>query len=146
MDDSNINNSVLSQCYSDNGMKGFRLWYNGGIKLGWNNSSTNPSSVNNREMLILRHIKGDNGLYVYISNVNGNSVTYVKLNGTQSTIHENTLVFGCAKADDGSYENYGKGTVYWSKIWYADLGEKVCNELASWPHENINFEMCGFKR
>ena len=146
MDDSNTNNSVLSQCYSDNDMKGFRLWYNGGVKLGWNNSSTNPSSVNNREMLILRHIKGDNGLYVYISNVNGNSVTYVKLNGTQSTIHENTLVFGCAKADDGFYENYGKGTVYWSKIWYADLGEKVCNELASWPHENINFEMCGFKR
>ena len=146
MDDSNTNNSVLSQCYSDNGMKGFRLWYNGGVKLGWNNSSTNPSSVNNREMLVLRHIKGDNGLYVYISNVSGDSVTYVKLSGTQPTIHENTLVFGCAKADDGSYENYGKGTIYWSKIWYSDLGDKICNELAYWPHEVIKAEMCGFKR
>ena len=122
MDDSNTNNSVLSQCYSDNGMKGFRLWYNGGVKLGWNNSSTNPSSVNNREMLVLRHIKGDNGLYVYISNVSGDSVTYVKLSGTQPTIHENTLVFGCAKADDGSYENYGKGKTKYDKPFPAGMG------------------------
>lgn len=63
-----------------------------------------------------------------------------------SVIHDNTLVFGCARADDGAYENYAKGTIYWSKIWYADLGDEVCSNIAYWPHEAINFEMCGFKR
>ena len=146
MDNSNDNTNVLAQCYSDNGMSGFKLWYNNGVKLGWGSSSTTPSSVGNREMLVLRHVKGENGLHVYTSNIIGDSVAYVELSGVHPTIHNNTLVFGCARADDGSYENYGKGTIYWSKVWYIDLGETICNELASWPHETMNFEMCGFKR
>lgn len=146
MDSSNENTNVLAQCYSDNGMSGFKLWYNSGVKLGWGSSSTTPSAVGNREMLVLRHVKGENGLHVYSSNIAGDSVAYAELSGVHPTIHNNTLVFGCARADDGSYENYGKGTIYWSKVWYVDLGETICNELASWPHETMNFEMCGFKR
>ena len=49
-------------------MSGFKLWYNNGVKLGWGSSSTTPSTVGNREMLVLRHIKGENGLHVYVSN------------------------------------------------------------------------------
>ena len=49
-------------------MSGFKLWYNNGVKLGWGSSSTAPSTVGNREMLVLRHIKGENGLHVYVSN------------------------------------------------------------------------------
>ena len=146
MDSSSTNNNVLAQCYSDNGMSGFKLWYNNGVKLGWGSSSTAPSTVGNREMLVLRHIKGENGLHVYVSNTQGSSTSYVELSGMHSVIHDNTLVFGCARADDGAYENYAKGTIYWSKIWYADLGDEVCSNIAYWPHEAINFEMCGFKR
>ena len=143
---SETNNSVLAQCYSDNGMNGFKLWYNSGIKLSMGSSSMTPSSKGNREMLIVRHIKGETGIHVYVSNTASTSVSYKELTVSRVPIHNNTLVFGCSRADDGAYENYSTGTVYWSKVWYTDLGDEICSNLAYWPHETINFEMCGFKR
>ncbi|MDO5764124.1 MAG: DUF6273 domain-containing protein [Elusimicrobiales bacterium] len=142
----NTNTSVLAQCYQSNGSNGFRLWYNTEPKLAWGTSSVSPSAVNKREMLVIRHIKGQNGLHVYMSNLAGTESTYTELSKTRSTITNATFVLGCAKADDGAYENYAKGTVYWSKIWFADLGEEACKNLVAWPHETRTVEMCGFKK
>ena len=142
MDSGNSNNAVLAQCFSGLDTSGFKLSYNSGVKLAWGSSSATPFSVSNREMLVIRHVKGDNGLYVYSSNTTGDSSYYVELSGVHSMIHNVSLVFGCSKLEDGSYENYGLGTVYWSKVWYADLGDDVCKKIAYWPHENISFEAC----
>lgn len=142
----NATNAVLAQCYQNNGANGFRLWYNNGPKLVWGTSSITPSSVNAREMLVIRHVKGENVLHIYTSNLSGDNVVYNELPRTRSTITNATLVFGCAKADDGAYEDYGKGTIYWSKVWFADLGNDACKNLATWTHEKRTFEMCGFKR
>lgn len=142
MDSGNSNNAVLAQCFSGLDTSGFKLTYNSGIKLLWGSSSATPFSVNNREMIVLRHIKGENGIYVYSSNTTGDSSYYVELSGIHSMVHNVSLVFGCSKLEDGSYENYGLGTVYWSKVWYADLGDAVCKKIAYWPHESINFEAC----
>jgi hypothetical protein len=147
LDSSSPNGSILAECYSDNGMSGFRLWYNSGIKLGWGTSATTPASVNTREMIVLRHVKGENGLHVYTSNLSGDAPSYVELSSARSMLHDGSLVFGCSKADDNStYENHASGTIYWSKVWYADLGDEICSEIAYWPHEKMTFEMCGFKR
>lgn len=146
MDSANKNGNIFAQCYSDNGMNGFKLWNNNGVKLAWGSSSMAPSNANEREMLVLRHIKGETGLHVYASNISGAKSSYIELAGSRVPIHENTLVFGCGKADDGAYENYATGSVYWSKVWYSDLGDEVCAKIADWPHEAIKFEMCGFKR
>lgn len=143
---STTNNAVLAQCYSDNGMNGFKLWYSSDVKLSWGSSSTKPSSASEREMLVIRHVKGESGLHVYSSNVIGSSVKYVKLDSTRIPTHNNTLVFGCSRADDGAYENYSTGTIYWSKIWYGDIGDQICRKIADWPHETMTFQMCGFKR
>lgn len=145
-DSANTNNNVLAQCFASNGMSGFRLWYNSGIKIGWGTSGTTPANVNNREMIVLRHIKGETGLHVYMSNLGADTSSYINLEGTRSPINEATLVFGCSKADDGAYEHYATGTVYWSKLWYVDLGDEACKKLVAWTHEKIDFEMCGFKR
>ena len=142
MDSGNSNNAVLAQCFSGLDTSGFKLTYNSGIKLLWGSSSATPFSANNREMIVLRHIKGENGIYVYSSNTTGDSSYYVELSGIHSMVHNVSLVFGCSKLEDGSYENYGLGTVYWSKVWYADLGDAVCKKIAYWPHESINFEAC----
>lgn len=139
-------NAVLAQCYQTNGANGFRLWYNNEPKMAWGTSSSSPSSVNMREMLVLRHIKGENGLHMYTSNLSGDDVMYKELSKTKSTSTDATIVFGCAKADDGAYENYATGTVYWSKVWYADLGDEACRNLATWTHERRTFEMAGFKK
>lgn len=142
----NTTNSTLAQCYQANGANGFRLWYNNEPKLAWGTSSLSPSAVNKREMLVIRHIKGEHGLHVYISNLAEIEVSYSELAKTKATSTDASLVFGCAKADDGVYENYARGTVYWSKIWYADLGDEACRNLAAWTHETRTLEMCGFKR
>ncbi len=138
--------SVLAQCFQSNGSNGFKLWSNGGIKMSWGTSSTGAGSVGSRDMVVLRHKKGDDNIYVYYSNLKGNEPDIVKLERTKSTIIDSTLVFGCSKADDGAYENYAVGNVYWSKIWYEDLGDTVCKKLVSWTHENVALEVCSFKK
>lgn len=138
--------SVIAQCFQSNGSNGFKLWSNGGIKTSWGTSSTSTGSIGNRDMVVLRHKKGDNNIYVYYSNLNGGEPDIIKLERTKSTIIDSTLVFGCSKADDGAYENYAVGNVYWSKIWYEDLGDAVCKKLAGWTHENIALEVCSFKK
>lgn len=144
--DGNRNNNVLAQCFQSNGSNGFKLWYNSGIKFSWGTASDTPASVNSREMIILRHKKGDNNLTIYKSNLEGTDVTIKQLDRTRATITNSTLVFGCAKADDGAYENYAIGDIHWCKIWYKDLGEEACKKLAGWTHEKIDLEVCGFKQ
>ena len=142
MDTESSNGSVLAQCFSGLDTSGFQLAYNGGVKLAWGSSSMSPSAVSNREMLVVRHIKGESGLHVYASNVKANTPLYASLSGAHNMAHNVSLVFGCNKLEDGSYEQHGMGTIYWSKVWYADLGDETCRQLAYWPHESLTLEAC----
>ena len=142
----NATNGVLAQCFQANGTNGFKLWYSGGARFTWGTSYEDITSINKREILVVRHVKGDNNLYIYKSNLDGDEVLSSELTRTKSTVGTGTLVFGCARADDGIYENYGIGNINWAKVWYADLGEDVCKDLAMWTHENIALEACGFRK
>lgn len=147
----NKSNAVLAQCFQANGTNGFKLWYSTasdftGAKLTWGTTSDNIVAVNKREIIVIRHKKGDNNLTIYKSNLDGDQVLSAKLPRTKSTIGTGTLVFGCAKADDGYYENHAIGNINWAKVWYADLGDDVCRDLAMWTHESIALEACGFRK
>ena len=147
----NKSNAVLAQCFQANGTNGFKLWYGAasdftGAKLTWGTVSNNIVGVNKREIIVIRHKKGDNNLTIYKSNLDGDEVLTADLTRTKSTIGTGTLVFGCARADDGIYENHAIGNVNWAKIWYKDLGEDVCKSLAMWTHESITLEACGFRK
>lgn len=144
-------NAVLAQCFQANGTNGFKLWYSNstdftGAKFTWGTASDNVISINNREIIVIRHKKGDNNLTIYKSNLDGEEVLTVDLARTKSTIGTGTLVFGCARADDGIYENHAIGNISWAKLWYADLGADVCKSLAMWTHESITLEACGFRK
>ena len=139
---STSSDAVLTQCFSGMDTVGFKLSYKGGANLSWGGAACSPLNVGKREMLVIRHVKGENGIHVYTSNVSGDSSYYHKLSGSRDMTHNVSLVFGCNKTEDGSYENYGNGIVYWSKLWYADLGDDVCKKIAYWPHENMVFEAC----
>lgn len=147
----NSSNSVLAQCFQANGTNGFKLWYSSandfaGAKLTWGTTSDNVVAINKREIIVIRHKKGDNNLTIYKSNLDGSAVLSTELTRTKSTVGTGTLVFGCAKADDGYYENHAIGNVNWAKVWYADLGDDVCQSLAMWTHESITLEACGFRK
>ena len=142
----NTNNAVLMQCYKSDGSIGFKLWNNTQPQLTWNTSSLVASNIGKRDILVLRHIKGEKQIHVYRGDLPADTIAYSTLSSNKSAIANSTLVFGCSKADDGAYENYAKGTIYWAKVWNADLGDTACRNLAAWTHEEINLEMYAFKR
>lgn len=144
-DSNNATNAVLAQCYQGDGSTGFRLWNSTQPRISWATSSGYVAAAGKRDIIVLRHIKGETKLHVYKGNLPELEVNYSTLSATRVTANS-TLVFGCSKADDGAYENHAKGTIFWSKLWYADMGDDVCRELAAWTHEDITMEMAGFKR
>lgn len=149
--DGNTTNAVLAQCFQANGTNGFKLWYTSGSsytgsKFTWGTTAENLAAANRREMLVVRHLKGENNLTIYSSNLEGDAQTIVTLERTKTTSGDCPLVFGCSRADDGIYENHAIGNVYWCKLWYADLGEDSCKNIAAWPHEDITMEACGFRK
>lgn len=144
-DSGNSVNSTLAQCFQGDGSNGFRLWYSQEPRFSWNTDSITPSAGTNREIIVFRHEAGSQKLYVYNSNMTGKEVSSTTLNAIRIPEHSSTLVFGCSKADDGAYENFAKGTVHWAKVWYADLGEEQCMDIASWIHEIIPMEVAKFK-
>ena len=144
-DSGNSVNSTLAQCFQGDGSNGFRLWYSQEPRFSWNTDSITPSAGTNREIIVFRHEAGSQKLYVYNSNMTGKEVSSTTLNAIRIPEHSSTLVFGCSKADDGAYENFAKGTVHWAKVWYADLGEEQCMDIAAWIHEIIPMEVAKFK-
>ena len=141
----NTASSVLAQCYQGSGTVGFKLQYNNYVQMKWGANTSNLASVNEREMVVIRHKKGDTNLYVYDSNLGQDNVLVSSLASKEFT-STSTLVFGCEKQTSTIFANYATGEVHWAKIWYADLGEDVCKQLASWTHESITLEACGFNR
>ena len=145
----NTVNSVLAQCCRVRTNGGFQLLYNNGARLKWtSNVTTTPiANVNEREMVVIRHKKGEPTLTVYSSNLNEPNIYSGTLDGTEFTVTDaDTLVFGCEKQSSTVFANYASGKVHWAKIWYKDIGDKACQELASWIHEDIDFQACGFNR
>ena len=145
----NTSAGTFMQCFQSSGSNGFKLGYdNGKPEFVWGSSAAiTPSSLNNREMLVIRHKKGDNNLYVYVSNLDSTEFTLHTI--TKESITQSdaaTLVFGAAKMDSGRITNYCMGDIHWCKIWYQDLGEKACEQLVGWTHEEITLGVSGFYR
>ena len=141
----NNTNSTLAQCFQSNGSNGFKLFYSQGVSLNWGTRSLNPASIGERQLIVLRHKAGSEVLYVYNSNLSGNAVTNSSLSAIRIPVIPSTLVFGCSKADDGEYEKYAKGKIHWAKLWYADLGDGECKDIASWVHETIPMMVAKYK-
>ena len=147
MSSANTTNATLMQCFENAGTNGFRLNYGSKVQFTWGSPTINPASTDSREMLVLRHKKGDNNLYVYTSNISSTDIqTYTMEKGTATKSDIATLIFGAAKQDSGRVVNYGIGEVNWCKIWYKDLGDDICKKLVGWTHENITLETSGFYR
>lgn len=140
----NNNNATLAQCFQGDGSNGFKLTYNSGVQLKWGTTSANPSSADQREIIVLRHIAGEEKLYLYYSNASNNNVASTPMTAIRCPEHNYTFVLGCEKSDVGNYLRHAKGTVYWCKVWDADLGEEKCQELAAWIHETIPMEVAKF--
>lgn len=144
-DAGNTSGATLAQCFQSNGSNGFRLWYSSNVNLNWGTKSTNPAGIADRELVVIRHKAGSEQAYIYCSNLTGNEVSTTTLSAIRIPVIPSTLVFGCLKADDGEYEKYAKGKIHWAKLWYADLGDGECKDIAAWVHETIPMMVAKYK-
>lgn len=146
LNSSSNSGSVLMQCFDDFTKTGLQISTNG---INWFGTSVNAVNTNTRDIIILRHKKGDKKLYVYSGNLSGSSVSYTEItNSTTVATVDTDVVFGCAKyvsASSTTYDSYANGTIYWAKLWNADLGDAVCRDLAAWTHETMNFKVAKYK-
>ena len=138
--------SVLIECFQPNGSNGFKLSYNSGVKFTWGTSSDSVVGIDKREIMVIRHKKGDANLIIYKSNLDGDNVLSNTLTKVQTTIAPCNLIFGASNPEEGYYENKAVGNIHWAKIWYKDLGDDICESLAMWTHESISLEACGFRK
>lgn len=125
----------------------------------WADTSRRVGRSTQRNMVVIRHRKGSNSLMVYSfngaddSNVNSlaydRDITAFSLGGPGIPNIDSKLTFGALRYDEQGgvrHNNYAVGTVYWSKIWYDDLGDDVCQKLASWTHDTMRMEYAGANR
>lgn len=150
--DMSANNTLLS-CYEEDEQKGFRLRYNGYPNIQWGDAVHSFGNGNLRDIVVLRHRKGEDKLYVYVSNATGSAnvfsgaVSAAVLTRTRNMKTDSVVTLGAIRfLGDGSHANYGTGFVHWCKIWYEDIGETNARQLASWYHEPCRIEYYGSGR
>lgn len=145
-------NATLLSCYEEDGAEGFRLRYSGAPDIQWGDTNFKVGNGKYRDIVVLRHRKGENKLYVYCSNGNNSSafadaISRTELTRNRSTSTEAPITLGAIKfLGDGGHDYYGTGVIHWCKVWYDDLGETNAQALAAWYHEPFRIEFCGSGR
>lgn len=144
-------NATLVSCFDESGSEGFRLRFNTNPTIQWGDKSVTAGYKNNRTMVVLRHVKGSDTLFTYVSNVSDNtydsSISAIESVRSRSTQSDNVLSFGAIRfVGDGGHDYYAKGWVHWCKIWFDDLGDTVAKKLAAWTHETLRMEYVGADR
>ena len=155
---SNTVNNTLVSCYEEGGSEGFRLRFNSQPNIQWGDKVSyvgNYSSPNHyRDIVVLRHRKGENTLYVYSGYQSSNSnaarfaedVTVQIVTRNRATTTNMPITLGAVRFGDGGCDDYGIGQVNWCKVWYDDLGDTNAKALATWCHETLRMEYCGTGR
>lgn len=99
-------------------------------------------------MLVIRHVKGSNSIFLYGIDTSGNTyqqtLTTSESVRTRKTQTDQILTLGSVRfMEDGGHDYYGSGWLHWCKIWYDDLGAAAAKELASWPRETLRMNFSG---
>lgn len=149
---SNKSGGTLLSCFEEDGSEGFRLRYANNPNIQWGNTNQDVGCGNMRDIVVIRHVQGDNKLYVYSSNGDSptsfsDAVVRIELNRNRNTSTDAKLVLGAVQfLGDGGYDYYGDGMIHWCKIWYDDLGDANAQKLAAWYHEPLRVEFSGSNR
>ena len=145
------NNGCLVSTSVNNDGEGFKLQYNSNPVIKWGDKTITVGASTNRNIVVLRHRQGSKTMFVYTYN-KGDTTYDMEITRVESVRGNNTstnqiLTFGGIRNADGSEHGfYGKGWIYWAKIWYDDLGDNVARNLSSWIRETLRMEYIGDNR
>lgn len=140
--------ATLFSAFVEDGSEGFRLRYSGAPTLQWGDKTVQVGAGGNRNMLVIRHVKGSNSIFLYGIDTSGNTyqqtLTTSESVRTRKTQTDQILTLGSVRfMEDGGHDYYGSGWLHWCKIWYDDLGAAAAKELASWPRETLRMNFSG---
>lgn len=160
---------VLCGCYSgiqNSSSSGFAIYYDvaaGVPKICFGNLSAtttytgtesnfaiaSQTSVNCRNIVVVRHKPGSNTLQIYTGIQSTgmllelNDRLFEKELQWSNNSFDAPLCFGhFTKNTFNSVSNVRQGIgtkIYWAKYWDTDLGKDECIHLAAWPHEKLTF-------
>lgn len=137
---------TIASCYENDGAKGMIIKSLEAPVCLWGDKNVSFGTNLNRDIVVIRHLKGSRDLYVYASSLKGTDIgegmVSIKLSRPTDFATDATLLFGGYK-QSGMTLDLGKGNIFWSKIWYDDLGEDVAKKIALWPREIMRMEFCG---
>ena len=103
-----------------------------------------------REMVVIRHVAGDNNLYVYYNDRYSNDAVVEKVL-TRTSPH-GTITSPLTLGAEGYIENgeigfmpdtEGVGSIHYLKLWDADLGSTECKKIANWIYAKQTFQYYG---
>lgn len=144
--------ATLISCYDPSSMAGFKIsTYTNTqrARLTWGNQVLDSAATGVRCMLVMRHQKGSNALYVAYNGPTStnfqyaSSVTRQQMNRSSYLSHSGKLTFGGILNANNRWTNTARGWIHWCKIWYDDLGTTAVQQLAAWPHEIWRFAYAG---
>lgn len=135
------NDQVMVGCMDESSFNGFQCRYNSGPSLRWGVNSLGTNRGVNREILVLRHVKGELTATAYASRCYENAIGYSVINKSVATNTTATLTLGANKNEDGTITNYAKGVLHLCKIYYGDIGDAECRKIVAWPGKVYDLEV-----
>ena len=151
--DTSLTDATILSCFEEDGTEGFRLRYNSYPQIQWGDKTQRIGYGSERGMVVIRHTAGTNTITVYAFDIGDNdncytdTMTITELTRSRTTNTEATIVLGAIKfLADGGYDYHTEGWIHWAKLWYADLGDDVAKQLASWNRETWRFEFIDAQR
>ena len=131
-------------CLQEDGYMGFKVKYTGGPAVQWSTNSYQSGATTYRELMILRHEAGSRNLKVYSSKAYSNDIGYQEMTKTIDTQANCSIILGATKTDGGSIGDFATGTLHRCQLWYGDLGDTECRNIARWSGETYLYEVGNF--
>lgn len=146
----------LVNCYDETVRTGFSLSSSSNTtpSVLWGSSARQtvgraPTTTESyRDIVVIRHIAGDNNLYIYSHDRFSYTTTLSKvaLANTKSSIITKPLVFGGYNTGTETkpvYADLATGIIHMCKLYKSDLGENECLRIAAWPLMTMRFVWAG---
>lgn len=146
----------LVNCYDETTRTGFSLTssLNTVPSLLWGSSARQAvgraplETESYRDIVVIRHIAGDNNLYIYNHDRFAHDIPLKKvtLTNTKSSTTNKSLIFGGYNTGTEarpSYADLATGIIHMCKLYKGDLGEDECLRIAAWPLMTMRFAWAG---
>lgn len=135
-----VDGQVMVGCMDESSYNGIQCRYNGGPSMRWGVNSLTTNRTTGREIMVVRHIKGENSVTAYASLPYQNTYGSAVITKSVSNITTATLTLGANKNEDGTITNYATGVLHLCKIYYDDIGDMEARNICAWPGKVYDWE------